>query len=155
MVGFDAPCFGLRANRLDCCSNNSAHEEDILHRCLGRIFMEVAVVVTVRVNGPRFVLRGIGEIKGRWGVVLTDDEIEVTGDPGFRTSMSDVCKKLDDKTWFAIEGFVELGDQCFSLGDAVGGSLLIGEGASIITRHGEVFSFDSDDKQQRESGDNL
>ena len=69
-----------------------------------------------------------------------------------RTSMSDVCKKLDYKTWFAIDVLVELGNQCFTLGDAVGGSLLIGEGASIITRHGEVFSFDEDEKQQRESG---
>ena len=31
MVGFDAPCLGLGANRLDCCSNNSAHEDYILH----------------------------------------------------------------------------------------------------------------------------
>ena len=68
------------------------------------------MVVTVRVNGPSRVLRGIVEIKGRWGVVLTDDEIKITGDPGLRTSMSDVCKKLDDKTWFAIEVLVELGE---------------------------------------------
>ena len=59
MVGFDAPCVGLGANGLDCCSNISAHEEDILHHCFGGTFKEVVVVVTVRVNGPRFVLRGI------------------------------------------------------------------------------------------------
>ena len=53
------PALGLERIVLTVFSNNSVHEDYIFHRCFGGIFKEVAIVVTVRVNGPRRVLRGI------------------------------------------------------------------------------------------------
>jgi hypothetical protein len=64
--------------------------------------------------------------------VLLESKVEIIQNAALLASMGDVSKVLLDQVQFSVEFMMKIRNQRFSLGDAIRGSVFIGESGRVV-----------------------